>query len=402
MGMCLSCFGGAADDVVVTPDPEMRRRQLAEAAEKRQKELYQAGSLHVVSKPRGQRHMEAVLRNLASTAELLAVAGRSGEVERWDEPTLTRAFQWARYCEHLFSRFHRNPAIRVCMERQLQLSNQGLRAAFEGYIEVSFSDLSRCQHLLLVGLLGNPELPISIMKTLFDTPSPVCTKQSEGQDVTGFCSRIIQCKSACKVLSPLTDGSAVGADAEVQAAMLMERLDALLSQGSEACRTEHILGSVLRGFEGAPGHFCLVIAAALLTKKNSAAKSASRDFLLDWLQREQRVLQHMCSALPAALIIDLTKEHRTFRDAYWNLLKKWASDMEYSLSEGDWVQTGTNPTVSFDRLSEHLLGLCETGPSLRKEVEKELNALKVSDGDYDVRGLSVWADLLSTLNKSVV
>ncbi|XP_061577694.1 small VCP/p97-interacting protein isoform X2 [Cololabis saira] len=38
MGMCLPCLGGAADDVVVTPDPEARRQQLAEAAEKRQKE----------------------------------------------------------------------------------------------------------------------------------------------------------------------------------------------------------------------------------------------------------------------------------------------------------------------------------------------------------------------------
>uniref|UniRef100_A0A8C6UPM4 Small VCP/p97-interacting protein n=1 Tax=Neogobius melanostomus TaxID=47308 RepID=A0A8C6UPM4_9GOBI len=39
MGMCLPCFGGAADDVAVTPDPDTRRRQLAEAAEKRQKEV---------------------------------------------------------------------------------------------------------------------------------------------------------------------------------------------------------------------------------------------------------------------------------------------------------------------------------------------------------------------------
>ncbi|KAM6937280.1 small VCP/p97-interacting protein isoform 2-T2 [Xenentodon cancila] len=38
MGMCLPCLGGAADDVVVTPDPDIRRQQLAEAAEKRQKE----------------------------------------------------------------------------------------------------------------------------------------------------------------------------------------------------------------------------------------------------------------------------------------------------------------------------------------------------------------------------
>ncbi|CAB1454553.1 unnamed protein product [Pleuronectes platessa] len=41
MGMCLSCFGG--DDVVVTPDPDARRRQLAEAAEKRQKETAYRG-----------------------------------------------------------------------------------------------------------------------------------------------------------------------------------------------------------------------------------------------------------------------------------------------------------------------------------------------------------------------
>ncbi|XP_041964944.1 small VCP/p97-interacting protein isoform X3 [Alosa alosa] len=40
MGMCLPCLGGAAEDVVDTPDPETRRRQLAEAAEKRQKERY--------------------------------------------------------------------------------------------------------------------------------------------------------------------------------------------------------------------------------------------------------------------------------------------------------------------------------------------------------------------------
>ncbi|XP_068578560.1 Fanconi anemia group F protein [Cebidichthys violaceus] len=342
--------------------------------------------------------MEAVLKNVASTTELLSVAALSGEVQRWDKQTLSRAFQWARYCEHLFSRFHNNPAIRMLMEKQLQLTNQSLRAAFAECIEVSFTDLSRCQHLLLVGLLKNPELPISIMKILFDTASPVNTQQSECQDVTGFCSHIIQCKSACKVLSPLADLSAVGADAEVQAAMLMERLDALLSQGSEACRTEHILDSVLRGFEGAAGHFCLVIAAALLTKKNSAAQCASQDFLLDWLQKEQSVLQHMCSALPATLIIDLTKGHLKFRDAYCDLLKKWASDMEYSISEGEWVQPRRNRTVSFNRLTEHFLGLFETCPSLREDVIKELNDLKMSDGDFDVRGLSVWGDLLSAVN----
>ncbi|XP_016351538.1 small VCP/p97-interacting protein isoform X2 [Sinocyclocheilus anshuiensis] len=44
MGMCLPCLSGAEDDVVeVTPDPETRRRQLADAAEKRQKEITYRG-----------------------------------------------------------------------------------------------------------------------------------------------------------------------------------------------------------------------------------------------------------------------------------------------------------------------------------------------------------------------
>ncbi|XP_070827832.1 Fanconi anemia group F protein [Chaetodon trifascialis] len=340
--------------------------------------------------------MEAVLRNLSSTVELLAVAAHSGEVQQWDKQTLSRAFHWARYCEHIFSRFHSKSAMRRTMEKQLQITNQCLRAVFLGYSEVSFLDLSRCQHLLLVGLLNNPELPFSIMKALFDTMSPVNTKQSEYEDVSGICSHIIQCKSACKALSPLTDLSAFGADAEVQGSMLMERLGALLSQGSEA---GHFLDSVLQGCEGAGQHFCLVIAAALLTTKDSAAQTASQDFLLDWLQKKPSELQHMCSALPPTLLIDLAKDHLKFRDAYCDVLKKWAADMEYSISDGEWAQRSTNRTVSFQKLTEHFQALFEACPSLREDVENELNALKISDGDFNVRGLSVWGDLLSAFNK---
>ncbi|XP_053175687.1 Fanconi anemia group F protein [Scomber japonicus] len=345
--------------------------------------------------------MEAVLRNLSSSVELLAVAALSGEVQQWDEQTVSRAFHWARYCEHIFSRFHNNPAISRILEKQLQITNNSVRAVFPGYREVCFSDLSRCQHVLLVGLLNNPEVPISIMKMLFDTTSPVNIKQGEYEDVTGLCSHIIQYKSACKVLTPFTDSSAAGADAEaeVQAGMLMERLDALLSQASKACQAERFLDSVLQGCEGASEHFCRVIAAALLTRTNSAAQTASVDFLLDWLQQKHTLLQHMCSALSSALLIDLAKECLKFRHAYCDVLKKWASDMEYSINDDEWVKTSPNPTVSFQKLTEHFVGLFEACPSLRNDVEKELNDLKISDGDFDVRGLSVWGDLLSEINK---
>lgn len=343
--------------------------------------------------------MEAVLKNVASTAELLAAAAQSDVVKRWDNPTLSRAFQWARYCERIFSRYHDNSAMRRVMEKQLQLANQSLRAVFRGYKEVSFSDLSRCQHLLLVGLLNNPELPISIMKMLFDAKSPLNAAQEELQDVAGLCSDIIQCKSASRVLSRLTDMSRFGADAEVQGLMLMERLGALLSHGDAACQTGPVLDSILRGCEGAAEHFCLVIAVVLLTTTSTPAQASSQDFLLDWLRKKPSELQRMCSALPAALLIDLAKKHLKFRDAYCDVLKKWASDMEYSLSDGQWVQTGTNGTTSFQRLTEHFAALFEACPSLRDDVEKELRALKISDGDFDVRGLSVWGDLLSALNK---
>lgn len=346
-----------------------------------------------------ERHMEAVLKNLMSTAELLAVAAQSEVVERWDKQTLSRAFHWAQYCEHLFFRFHNNLAVRRVIEKQLQLTNQSLRAALPGHNEVSFSDLSRCQHLLLIGLLNNPKLPSSVMKILFDTESPVNTRDDEYQDVTGLCSHIIQYRSACKVLRPLTHLSLVGADAEVQGTMLVMRLAALLSQGSEAGRTEHFLESVLQGCEGAAEHFRLVIAAALLTPKNSPAETASQDFLLNWLQKKDSVLQAMCSTLPTALLMDLAKKHVKFRDAYFELVKKWASDMEYSINDGLWVQTNRNPTVSFQKMTEHFLALFEACPSLREDLEKELIALKISDGDFDVRGLSVWGDLLSILHK---
>ncbi|XP_029010065.1 Fanconi anemia group F protein [Betta splendens] len=340
--------------------------------------------------------MEAVLKNLASTAELLAVASHSAAVEQWDERTLSRAFHWAQYCEHVFFRFHNNQAIRGAAEKQLQLTAQRLRAALPDHHQVAFSDLFRCRHLLLIGLLNNPKLPGSIMKILFDTKNPVDTKDNEYQDVTGFCSRLVQYKSACKVLRPLTDQSLVGADAEVQGMMLMTRLSALLGQGSDACRTEHSLDSVLQGCEGQEEHFCLVIAAALLTPEDSPTTIASQDFLLNWLQKKHNVLQGMCSALHTTLLGNLAKKHVKFRGAYTDLVKRWASDMEYSVNDGVWFQTHRSPTVSFQKLSEHFQTLFEACPA---DVEQELTALKISDGNFDISGLSIWGDLLSVLTK---
>uniref|UniRef100_A0A1A8CZN5 Fanconi anemia, complementation group F n=1 Tax=Nothobranchius kadleci TaxID=1051664 RepID=A0A1A8CZN5_NOTKA len=341
--------------------------------------------------------MEAVLKNVSVTVELLAVAARSNAVSQWDEQTLSRAFHWAKYCEHIYSRFHNNTAIRRVMEQQLQITNQSLRHVFPGYSHVSFSDLRRCQHVLLVGLLNNPELPITIMKTLFKTPVNIINNDFE--DVSGICSHLIRCKSACKVLRPLSALSAVGADAEVQGEMLMERLGAMLSQGNELCRVEHFLCSVLQDSEGAVQHMCLVIAAALLTAKGSAEQTASQDFLLEWLQSRHNLLHNLCTMLPSAILKELAKGHQKFRDSFCHMLKKWATEMEYSITEGKWINNSTNTTVTFQKLTEFFLLLFEACPSVRRNTEEEMRLFKISDGDFDVQGLSVWGDLLSELNK---
>ncbi|KAI7790619.1 small VCP/p97-interacting protein [Triplophysa rosa] len=60
MGMCLPCLSGAEDDVVVTPDPETRRRQLADAAEKRQKETTHRGIKNPEALERKKKKQEEV------------------------------------------------------------------------------------------------------------------------------------------------------------------------------------------------------------------------------------------------------------------------------------------------------------------------------------------------------
>ncbi|CAI5763532.1 small VCP/p97-interacting protein [Podarcis raffonei] len=66
MGMCLPCMGGAADDVVETPDPELKRRQLAEAAEKRQMESASRGIKNPSSVEERKRKQEEMEKRLES------------------------------------------------------------------------------------------------------------------------------------------------------------------------------------------------------------------------------------------------------------------------------------------------------------------------------------------------
>lgn len=67
MGMCLPCLGGAAEDIVETPDPELRRRQLAEAAEKRQMEANARGIKNPQSVEQKKKRQEEIEKQSANS-----------------------------------------------------------------------------------------------------------------------------------------------------------------------------------------------------------------------------------------------------------------------------------------------------------------------------------------------
>ncbi|KAM6359114.1 LOW QUALITY PROTEIN: small VCP/p97-interacting protein [Alca torda] len=67
MGLCLPCMGGAVKDVVETPDPvRNKRRQLAEAAERRQMEASSRGIKNVYSVEQKKKQEEIEKRIAAS------------------------------------------------------------------------------------------------------------------------------------------------------------------------------------------------------------------------------------------------------------------------------------------------------------------------------------------------
>ncbi|XP_019375026.1 PREDICTED: small VCP/p97-interacting protein [Gavialis gangeticus] len=70
MGLCLPCLGGAAEDVVETPDPEIKRRQLAEAAEKRQMEASSRGVKNPYSVEQKKKKQEEMEKRIASSGSV--------------------------------------------------------------------------------------------------------------------------------------------------------------------------------------------------------------------------------------------------------------------------------------------------------------------------------------------
>ncbi|KAK7122015.1 hypothetical protein R3I93_022959 [Phoxinus phoxinus] len=335
--------------------------------------------------------MEAVLRQLQNILELLTVT-QTDRVREWDQQTLQRAFQWAEYCEQLHSRFQSNPAVRSALEAGLRDANQRLQDALPAHSPVTFSDLAQCQHKLLVHLLSNPYSPNSVVQMLF--PNPKTAEQELQFDQ----SSVITCKSAFNLLCcsfERTSHPGLRVEAEVRGTLLRELLNSLLTRPGNDEYARTVLDCILRDSAGKPGCIYDVIAAALLSGDDDTDAVTQR-FILAWMHERDGCVRELCRSLSPGVCAVLSRQSPEFKRAYWGVLKQWASCLQYDVMGSVWVPTSDGP-VTFNVLADRLNHLLISGAPLKEDTETALNALKLGDGDFSVKGISVWTDLIIQL-----
>ncbi|XP_009884608.1 PREDICTED: Fanconi anemia group F protein [Charadrius vociferus] len=117
--------------------------------------------------------------------------------------------------------------------------------------------------------------------------------------------------------------------------------------------------------------------------------------LLSWLQGDLERFSAFCLFLPGSLLASLAGHYSQFSRPYLDLLTSWGSHLLYDPLQGRWVKSCLDKAeLSWEELRERLSCLCRGSVLLRGQTQAALKLLKARDGDFKVRGLSVWTDLL--------
>lgn len=311
--------------------------------------------------------MEAVLHNLESTVELLAVS-QTDMVAKWDFKTVDRAFQWAQYCEHLHTRFHTNPSVRAALESRLHETNQLLAHTFTGYRCLTVSDLAQCRHRLFTGLLKNPATPHPLIKSLIEKFGVAENAECDQRlDVSG----LSLCRSACKLLSDFTlnrkSDFNLSAGTHVHGRMLLQQIHATQSHPGNQAYATQLLDCFLGDSEKEQDHFLALVAAALLSTDTISEDTTAQDFLLNWLDGHDGLLHSMFRSLPSVLCTRLFQQWPKCRLGYWECLKKSASSLEYDVSNGLWKQS-CDTAMSFLTLTDRIKSLWSSGSPLKEKT----------------------------------
>ncbi|NWT00445.1 FANCF protein, partial [Mionectes macconnelli] len=321
--------------------------------------------------------MAAVLGRLAELPSLLALS-RSALVRHWDPPALDRALEWARYFQHLHDRFRARPQLRQALGRRLRRAQPCPPA-------LGFSALGRCPELLGLALLARRKAAARLLalprragdtepwaraeaQLLLGRLREEEEQEEEEEEQEGAGRR----RWLCGVLERLPPGRAFA----VAAAAL-----ALLGRGSGGA--EGAAGGERDG--SGPGG----------NRESAAGGGCVAGLLLSWLLGNPERFSAFCLCLPGALLASLAGHYPQLSRPYLDLLTGWGSHLHYDPLQGRWVKSCLEKAeLSWDELRERLSCLCQGSALLREQTQAALELLKTRDGDFKVRGLSVWTDLL--------
>lgn len=351
--------------------------------------------------------MDSLLQHLERFSEVLAVS-RTTHVSSWDPATVRRAFQWARYLRHVHRRFSHNVHIRTVLERRLQ--NQWKLEGDFGPTSVpgltNFRALGCCDLLLSQRLLENPALGDaafhSLVQELFPGPG---VPDAEKETLQGSLALLARRRSAVHLLlfNGYGENLVYQEDTliKTQAELLLERLHEV--GRAEAEGPSRLLSSL---WERLPqSNFLKVIAAALLLPssprppKDELELGSSRtpgeggQELIHWLLGKSDIVATFCRSLPAGLLTSVASHHPELFQIYLGLLTDWGRRLHYDLQKGVWVGAESQD-VPWEELYGRFQSLCQAPSPLKDEVLTALESCKAQDGDFEVRGLNIWTDLL--------
>ncbi|KAM6359204.1 Fanconi anemia group F protein [Alca torda] len=353
--------------------------------------------------------MEAVLEQVGQLPALLAVS-RSALVRDWDSLTLERALEWAQYFQHIHDRFRTRPRLREALERRLR---RGQPSPLLG-----FPHLGRCPQLLGLALLENRALPHAAYRRLLR--SLIQPSGEEAGPEPRSLALLARRKAASRVLAlpcgPPRPTEGLEPQVQAEAQLLLSRLREEAEPVGEAAGRLRWLSDVLEQLPQ-PRAFEVVAAALLLGRQGSGAEqagdggqdrsslsgnqaSATGDEyaagpLLSWLLGNPGRFSAFCLFLPGSRLASLAGRYSQFSRPYLDLLTVWGSHLIYDPLQGQWVKSCLDKAeLSWEELRERFSCLCQGSALLRGQTQAALKLLKAQDGDFKVRGLSVWTDLL--------
>uniref|UniRef100_A0A8D2NCY7 Fanconi anemia group F protein n=1 Tax=Zonotrichia albicollis TaxID=44394 RepID=A0A8D2NCY7_ZONAL len=351
--------------------------------------------------------MEAVLGQVEQLPALLAVS-RSALVRDWDCLTLDRALEWARYFQHLHDRFRARPQLREALGRRLRRS--------QPCPLLGFPALGRCPQLLGLALLENRALPPAACRRLLRSllPPPAAGPASDPRGLGLLARR----KAAARLLALPRRGPGPEPQLQAEARLLLSRLR------QEAGEAEGQLRWLCGALEllPQPRAFGVVAAALALLKQghgaeqagdggsspggyqeSAAGKECTAGLLLSWLLGNQERFSAFCLCIPCSHLAFLAGHYSQLCRAYLDLLTGWGRHLHYDPLQGQWVKSCVEKAeLSWEELRERFICLSEGSTPLKEQTQAALELLRTQDGDFRVRGLSVWTDLLMEIGYSFI